>query len=139
MAFSHPILRVLTNSRVLLFVATLLVYFIQVATWDCHFCFYFRTPFGVTGILLPATLLLWLRYPGFILAMALSFLTFALAMENVVRQRASALMDYGPERWVQPAFAMSWSYLLAMVVSIAIVWYALASMWRSTRKREHAT
>lgn len=44
---------------------------LQVATWDCHFCFYFRTPFGVTSVLLPATLLLWLRYPGFILAMAL--------------------------------------------------------------------
>ena len=57
--------RLITHPRIILFLGVVALFMLEWATWDCHFCFYFKTPMGVTSLLLPATLLLWLWYPGY--------------------------------------------------------------------------
>src|SRR6266850_2056027 len=121
--------QVIKRPRLALLLAAVALYVLQIATWECHFCFYFRTPIGVTSLLLPATLLLWLKYPGYILSMALSILTFGLAAQNVANRWRFAIEDYGP-RWFGPTFKISWGYLLAMGLSVFVVWYVVASLWQ---------
>jgi ABC-type uncharacterized transport system permease subunit len=136
MSTFNGIARLIRQPPFLLCLAALILYVLQIITWDCHFCFYFRTPIGVTSLLLPATLVLWLRYPGYILAMALSFLALGLAVTNVIKQPMFAMDDYGPDRWIQPAFMRSWGYLLVICLSVVIIWYALVSLLRRTPKVE---
>jgi hypothetical protein len=122
--------------RLLLLLAALLLYLYQLNTWDCHFgCRFLETPVGLAIILLPTALFLWLRYPGFILALALSFLTFILGLSNLARVRAGEIAEAGPDRWFQFALDRSWGYLFAMALSLVIGGYALASLSRRAGAR----
>jgi len=111
---------------------TFVLYALLIVIRDCHFCFYFRTPLGVASILLPASLLLWLRHPGYISGICLSLIAFSLAAFNVMKQREYAIADYGAGSWVQTWFNMSWGYLLVMFLSVVILSYASVSLWRKT-------
>jgi hypothetical protein len=124
----EQILRFARDPRLLLCFASLLLFFIVLR--DCHFCLYLRTPWGVASLLIVATSLMWLNWPGRVLGVIVSVLTFCLAVFNVLKEREYAIADYGPDGWIQPAFRMSWGYLLVMLLSAVIVWYGAASLWR---------
>jgi len=133
--YSHPVRRVLTDFRIVLLFAALLLYVYQLSTWDCHFgCRFLQTPVGLTIILVPTTLLLWFRYPGFILALALAVLIFILGLSNLARVRASEIADSGRTDRFDP-LDRSWGYLFAMALSLVIVGYALASVSRRAGAR----
>jgi len=125
--------RLITHPRIILFLGVVALHILEGATWDCHFCFYFKTPMGVTSLLLPATLLLWLWYPGYILSMALSFVTVGLAAQNVFNKWRFSKEDYGAH-WFQPFISSSWGFLFTVGLSALIVWYVLASLWQRTSR-----
>jgi energy-coupling factor transporter transmembrane protein EcfT len=122
------ILRFARDPRHLLCFLSLLLFFIVLQ--DCHFCLYLRSPWGVASLLIFASSLMWLNWLSRVLGMVVSVLTFCLAVFNVLKEREYARADYGPEDWIQPAFSMSWGYLLVMLLSAVIVWYDAASLRR---------
>ncbi len=91
MKSSKRITQVLSDPRGLLCFGAFVLYALLIVIRDCRFCFYFRTPLGVASILLPASLLLWFRYPGYILGIGLSLVAFSLAASNAMKQREYAI------------------------------------------------
>ena len=82
---------------------------------------------GVTSLLLPATLMLWLWYPGYIVSMALSFVSLGLAAQNVFDKWKFAKADYGAN-WLQPFVSSSWGFVFTIGLSVILVWYVVASL-----------
>ena len=128
MRIFKQMMRLARDPRLILCLASLLLYISVLRS--CGSCLYLRTAWGVASFPVAASLLLWLGRPGYVLGVVVSSLAFCLSAFNVLKERGYAIADYGSDGWMQPAFMMSWGYLLVMLLSAVIVWYAAASLRR---------